>query len=61
MKKKTKKEEKVTEVIEEPTSIPIESVPHLYNAQMLKWQRAQFSALRSIYEKLEEILISQKE
>ena len=60
MKKKTKKEE-VTKVIEEPTTIPIESVPHLYNAQMLKWQRAHFSALRSIYEKLEEILISQKE
>ncbi len=41
--------------------IPISAVPHLYNAQMLRWQETQFNALKSIYEKLDEILIALKE
>lgn len=32
--------------------IPMEAVPHLFNAQMLAWQKAQFEALRAIHEEL---------
>lgn len=42
-------------------SIPLESVPHLYNRQILNWHEAQFNALKAIYEKLEEILAALKE
>jgi hypothetical protein len=42
-------------------SIPVSAVPHLFNEKMLQWQSAQFDALKSIYEKLEEILAELKE
>ena len=42
-------------------SIPLESVPHLYNRQILNWHEAQFNALKAIHEKLGEILAALKE
>ncbi len=50
MKKKTEKK------VEEQPNIQLGAVPNLYNAEMLKWQRVHFNALKAIYDKLEEIL-----
>jgi len=48
------------EPISSPT-IPETAVPHLFNAKLLEWQRAQFDALKAIHEKLDEILAALKE
>ena len=55
----TKPKTNVAKSVEPP--IPISAVPHLYNAQMLQWQEAQFKALQAIYERLGEILAALKE
>ncbi len=57
--KKPKSESKNAEKL--TASIPISSVPHLFNEKMLQWQEAQFQALKSIYDKLDEILVVLKE
>ena len=38
-----------------PPVISTEMVPHLYNQQMLAWQRAIFEALREIYKELQKL------
>lgn len=35
-----------------PPNVPVEAVPHLFNAQMLRWQKANFEALKAIHEEL---------
>ena len=35
-----------------PANVPLEAVPHLFNAAMLKWQKANFEALKAIHEEL---------
>ena len=57
--KETKSESKNAEKLTAP--IPISAVPHLFNEKMLEWQDAQFQALKSIYDKLDEILVALKE
>ncbi|MHC4511493.1 MAG: hypothetical protein ACYTAO_21505 [Planctomycetota bacterium] len=42
-------------------TIPVSAVPHLYNERMLQWQASQFNALKSIYDKLDEVLKVLKE
>jgi hypothetical protein len=42
-------------------TIPVSAVPHLYNERMLQWQATQFQALKSIHDKLDEILTALKE
>lgn len=39
-------------VTQQNGNVPVEAVPHLYNAQMLAWQKASFEALRAIHEEL---------
>ncbi len=59
--RKTKSEPKDMEKRASPAPIPIAAVPYLFNEKMLEWQKAQFDALKSIYEKLDEILAALKE
>lgn len=58
---KPRKKSRVTEATPPPPSILLESVPHLYNRQILNWHEAQFNALKAIHEKLDEILAALKE
>lgn len=32
--------------------VPLAAIPHLYNTEMLKWQKANFEALKAIHEEL---------
>ncbi len=57
--KETKSELKNAEKLTPP--IPISAVPQLFNEKMLQWQDVQFQALKSIYDKLDEILAALKE
>ncbi|KKN03771.1 hypothetical protein LCGC14_1104340 [marine sediment metagenome] len=57
--KKAKSESKNAEKLTPP--IPMSAVPHLFNEKMLQWQDAQFQALKSVYDKLDEILAVLKE
>ena len=46
---------KAAKKVASPNGVPIEAVPHLFNAAMLKWQKANFEALKAIHEELVKI------
>ena len=46
---------KTTTKEQENGHVPLAAIPHLYNIEMLKWQKANFEALKAIHEVLESI------
>ena len=36
--------------------IPISAIPHLFNQQVLKWYETQHTAMKELYQKLDDIL-----